>query len=199
MERFFNSDSPFMKVSSWIVDLIVLNLLTLLVSLPVITFGAAYSALYQSLERLSRDEGNIYSGYFQSFRTHFRQATYTWVVLLAAFFVIVTSFYFYWNAGIKVLTVFVIAALIVWLAIFVWVFPLLTKSKKAFPQLLREAFFAGIGYFPKTILMIVLHLLPVILLLYPAVFVKSSFVLILIWFSLVGDVSRRIVNKVIKE
>ena len=199
MNRFFNSDSPFMQGLSWIVDLVILNLLTLLLSLPVITFGAAFSALYQSLERLGRDEGNIYSGYFHAFRLHFKRSTLIWIILLAALAAIVISISFYWNADLKGFTVLAIAALIVWLLTYVWAFPVLVKTDGSIAVLLRKSFFYGLRYLPITIALIVIHLLPIILMLYPEVWVKMSFAMILIWFSLVAEITRRIAAKVTKD
>ena len=62
-------------------NLMVLNLLTLLCSLPVFTAGAAMTALYTSTQRMARKEdGGLIAGYFKAFRDNFRQATVLWLI-----------------------------------------------------------------------------------------------------------------------
>ena len=49
MRRLFDPDSPVMSALSSLMDFFVLSLLTLMCSLPVITAGAAWCALYGSM------------------------------------------------------------------------------------------------------------------------------------------------------
>ncbi len=61
-------------------NLMVLNLLTLLCSLPLFTAGAAMTALYACTQRLARkEEGDLIHSYFKAFRDNFRQATVLWL------------------------------------------------------------------------------------------------------------------------
>ena len=62
-------------------NLIVLNILTILLSIPLFTIGAAMTALYDGTQRLARkEEGSIAAGYFKAFRNNFRQATVLWLI-----------------------------------------------------------------------------------------------------------------------
>ena len=63
MGKLFNLDSPVMQGLSKVADLIVLNLMTVLCSLPVITAGAARAALYDAVTRMLQDEGRLYSSF----------------------------------------------------------------------------------------------------------------------------------------
>ena len=76
--------SPEGKVSSvlnLIGDLIILNLLTLVCSIPIITFGAAFSSMYQILIKIVRkEEGHIVGPYFKAFRENFRKSTVVWLI-----------------------------------------------------------------------------------------------------------------------
>ena len=47
MKWFFDMNNPVMRTLSTLADIVVLNLLTLLCALPVITGGAALTALYE--------------------------------------------------------------------------------------------------------------------------------------------------------
>ena len=53
MGRFFNLDSPLMTFLSKMADLMILNLLTLICCIPIITAGDAMTALYYMTVKLS--------------------------------------------------------------------------------------------------------------------------------------------------
>ncbi len=53
---FFSLDSKFMQVMSRVADLIILNVIYLVTCLPVITIGAASTALYTVLPPWHRPE-----------------------------------------------------------------------------------------------------------------------------------------------
>ena len=69
MGGFFSLDSKFMQAMSRVADLIILNVIYLVTCLPVITIGAASTALYTVCFRLgTAREGSLVKGYFRAFR-----------------------------------------------------------------------------------------------------------------------------------
>ena len=56
MKWFFDMDNPVMRTLSMLADIVILNLLTLFCSLPIITAGAAVTALNDACIRLVRME-----------------------------------------------------------------------------------------------------------------------------------------------
>ena len=81
MKGFFRYDGPFFGTMSRIFDLVVLNWLWLLLSLPIVTIGASTTALYTVTLRMARDEDthNIRS-FFQAFAANFKRSTLLWVL-----------------------------------------------------------------------------------------------------------------------
>ena len=78
--KFFNMDSPLMRFMTKVADLMILNFLFIVTSLPVVTMGAAWTALYYVTMKMVKDEeGAIVKAYFHSFRQNFRQATVLWL------------------------------------------------------------------------------------------------------------------------
>ena len=57
----FGIDSKFYEVVSRIADLVVVNLLFVLCSLPIITIGASTTALYGVTKRWQKTEKDIFS------------------------------------------------------------------------------------------------------------------------------------------
>lgn len=195
MGRFFDMESPVMQGLGRIVDLVILNLITVVCSLPIFTLGAAVSALYEALERLHREEGGLIRGYFRAFRGNFRKATCIWLILLAAMAIILISLRFYWNSSFRILSVIAVFALVVWVMIFTWAFPLTAKFENTVRNTLKNALLCSVGYLPRTMVMAALNLVPVLLLMYPEIFARVSIFLILIWFSLVAEVALRLLKK----
>ena len=75
-------DSPLMQKLALLFDLMILNILTVLLSLPVITAGAAMTALYDAVWRLKHNCGNLIRDYWRSFCGNLKQATGLWLFLL---------------------------------------------------------------------------------------------------------------------
>ena len=63
------SDSKMMSFLSRIFDLIILNILFVLCSLPVITIGSSLTALYSvTLKMVRNEESYIFRSFFKSFK-----------------------------------------------------------------------------------------------------------------------------------
>ena len=80
----FEEGSPFQVFLNKMTDLLILNLITLLLCLPVITAGAALTAMHYVLLKMVRgEEGYILQSFFRAFKREFRQATIMWIVFMA--------------------------------------------------------------------------------------------------------------------
>lgn len=84
MNRWFAPDGYLQTVFVKIRDLAVLNICFLLSCIPVVTIGAALTALYSVNLRMVRgEEGRVFADYWKAFRDNFRQGTRIWLLLLA--------------------------------------------------------------------------------------------------------------------
>ena len=93
MGRFFDLDSPLMSALNKLADLISLNILVIICSLPVFTIGASMTALhYVVLKMVRNEEGYIIKSFFKSFKQNFRQATIIWLILLVLIGVLIGDF-----------------------------------------------------------------------------------------------------------
>lgn len=73
-ERFFNFCDKFG-------DLFLLNILFILTSIPVITIGASFTALYSVIFKMVENkEGTVGKQYFKAFKNNFKPATKIWVI-----------------------------------------------------------------------------------------------------------------------
>ena len=81
MNRFFTRAFAIMDLAA---NLILLNVLWFLCSLPLITFGASTCALYSSIIRNWSDrETSVLKDFFGAFRENFKRGTGAWLIFLA--------------------------------------------------------------------------------------------------------------------
>lgn len=182
MGRFFNPDSPVMSFLSRIADLIWLNLLTLLCSIPIVTAGAAFTALhYVSIKMVRNEEGYLTRSYFKSFKENFFQATVMWILMLFLMAAAGADFYFVsmMDSGVAfVLRTGLCVVLFFFLCSGIYWFALLARFENSIKNTIKNACFIGILNFPKSICILIiyavfwglygmfaLHILPLIFLL----------------------------------
>ena len=79
----FSIESKAVQALGRVADLMLLNILFLLTSLPIVTAGAAWTALYDVCFRITSDrDEKLIRHYFRAFRENFRSSTGIWLVLL---------------------------------------------------------------------------------------------------------------------
>lgn len=77
----FSQESKLIQILNLISDLIVLNILALVCSMPVITCGASISALYHvTLKMVKNEEGKIGISFLKAFKENFKQSTLIWLI-----------------------------------------------------------------------------------------------------------------------
>lgn len=162
--KFFNMDSPLMIALNKMADLMVLNLLTLVCCLPIITVGASLTAMHYTVLKLVRDEESyIIKSFFKSFKQNFRQATVIWLLQLFVYIVLGLDFYLLFMTGTKyniIFQVILFVVTVVVLLISVFVYPVLCKFDNTILKTLKNAMFIGMLQIPKAILMLLMFVAP---------------------------------------
>ena len=157
MGKFFNIDSPLMRFLTKLADLMILNILFLITCLPIVTIGAAWTALYYVAMKMVRDEeGGIVRSYFHAFRLNFRQATLLWLGVLGIAVILVLDLLILaridspiaaaMNMGIGIIAILIFLVL-------QYLFPLLARFEAGTGQTLKNAVLLAVGQLPRTLLM----------------------------------------------
>jgi uncharacterized membrane protein YesL len=178
--KFLDIDGPLMQILGKMADLMWLNILTMLCCLPIFTAGASLTALHYMVLKIVRDEeGYITRGFFKAFKENFRQSTIIWCLFLVVAAVLAADYRILTTMDVQVSNVvrillMVFAMLTVFT--FVFVFPVQAKFSNTVKRTIWNAFVISVVQFPKTILMIVLYVLPYVMLyfsytIFPIVFV----------------------------
>ena len=67
-------DSPFMRALNVLADLMILNIITIICCIPVVTAGASFTAMhYVLLKRVRGTEGYIVSTFFDAFKKNLKK------------------------------------------------------------------------------------------------------------------------------
>lgn len=167
MGKLFDLDSPFMRALSRMGDLMILNILVLLLCIPIVTAGAAFTAMHFVLLKIVRDEeGYLVKGFFKSFKQNFRQATIIWLIMLFLAALIILDLAILNFSGMdlpRIYTILILAVALILLIIGIYVFPVLARFDNSIKNTLRNSFFIAFLNLPKSILMLVLLVLPIVI------------------------------------
>lgn len=167
MGKFFDMDSPVMRFLNRVGDLMILNFLMIICCIPIITVGAALTAMHYVLLKIVRgEEGYLVRGFFKSFRANFKQATIIWLFMLLVVVVYIGDVWIFNYSGLafpKALIIAVVAVAVVLLMIAVYVFPVLARFENSVKNTLKNAMLLAFANLPRTILMIGCYILPFIL------------------------------------
>ena len=179
--KFLNIDSPFMQVMNKVADLMILNLLTVVCMIPLITAGAALTAMHYQVLKIVRDEEcYVVKGYFKAFRENFVQSSAIWLILLVIGLLLRGDFYIMYVTETEYHMIFkaVLGAVAIFaLFTLIYVFPVQAKFANPVLRTLKNALAMSILQAPKSILMLVLYLIPMVLM----VFAPSIFPLIMLF------------------
>jgi len=84
MSNGFTEDNPIWDFFAKLGDLVILNLLFLLCSIPLVTIGASYSALYYSMVKsVRKGRGYVVKNFFHAFKQNLIQGIGGFVILVA--------------------------------------------------------------------------------------------------------------------
>lgn len=160
MSNLFNPYNPIMEFLSKIFDLIILNLLFILSCIPLITVGASISALsHITLKIVKGEDPYIWSGFWKSFRQNFKQGTLLWFFSILIFIFLKMDFSIINSQAIPafmVIRIFLWIICIIALSMFLYIFPIISHFVCTTKQALKNALFMTFGYFPYTMLLLVI-------------------------------------------
>ncbi len=162
-------DNPFFDFMGRLGDVVLLNVLFLVSSLPVVTMGASFAALYQSFDDMA--EGKLISAFrnFSSaWKKNLKTSTRAWLLILLSGCLLVFDLTFvggmrrgtglFW----KVTGIGIGCLLMLWEMVFCYVFPVILKGETRIGEMVKRSLFLAVRNFPYTLLMIILNSVPAI-------------------------------------
>lgn len=201
----FNMDNPFWRAMGKVADLVIINLLFIVCSIPVVTIGASYTALYTVMLKLVKNEESyIFRGFFKAFKNNLKQSTIIWLIMLVVGALLGTDLYLSKHIDMslmKILNYIFLVFGFIYAMVLSYVFPILSKFDNSTKDTLRNALLMSIAHFPWSILIILVNLIPLIIFLFDLnIFFAAIFpILIFIGFSLMAFANSYIFNRIFKK
>ena len=164
----FNIEHPAVTGLTKVTDLIIINLLVIALTIPIITAGAAWTAMYYvTIKLVKNEESYILKDFFKSFKENFLQSTIIWIIniLLIALFVI--NFLIMGGAAPENMTsvsiiIFIITGAIL-LAFVTYVYPMQAHYYNTVPRTIKNALLLAFANLPYTVLFVIVSVLPFVI------------------------------------
>lgn len=152
---------------AWLGDIFMLNLIYLVCCIPVITIGAATTALYYDALKLAENRDlYVWKDFLKSFRRNFRQATIIWLGILAFCAVLAADFFLMTGIGGRAVSAVMTAAVgsvgIVVALLIVYVFPVLARFDNTVKNTLKNALIMAVRHLPYTVVILGIHSIPLL-------------------------------------
>lgn len=149
---FFNYDNPVWRFIGKFWDVLVINFLWIICSIPIVTIGSSTTAMYYVTLKLARDEdGYTIQSFFKSFKENFKQATAIRLIFLLTGLLLAFDVYYFMRlaAPSTLRTVMIsifLAMVFVWFAMFTYVFPLQARFYNPVKRTIFNSFFMSVRH-----------------------------------------------------
>lgn len=205
----FDPDSPLMEALSFIGRLILVNICFLLCCIPVVTIGAACTALYTVTlaQAENRELTSALGTFFAAFKRNFVQATVLWLIMLGFGALLFFDFRALTAGpfeGNRLMSILFMIGAICYVPTLTFLFPVQAKFDNTVFNTLKNSLALGFAKFPQMLFMAALHFLPLIFLYFSQVFFFRTLILwIIIAFAATAQINsyllRRIFRKLIAQ
>lgn len=187
----FLQEGPLAEWLSRFMDLILLNTLWFLCSLPVFTLGASTCAVYTvTLQQALHEDPPIFRTFFGAFKKNFKKGTALFLLFAGVGLFLGTDLWaaIQWNIPIRFLLIVMILAVgYFYLAVLSHVFPVLAYFDTGVKETVRKAFFLSMSNGIFTVFIMVMNLLPFLLILsMPGRFGQILFFYFIIGFAVIA-------------
>lgn len=164
MGGYINPESKVMQLLYKITEMMLLSVLWTIASLPLITMGAASSALYYAVQKvIYSEEGIAWGEFWRGFRTNYKQATKLWIpilILLVGAIADVIIVYLLSMAGErnKWATVPFLLLLVFGLMWLQYVFPYVARFEDRIKTILFNTFWMSLFHFLHSLFLLVVFI-----------------------------------------
>lgn len=187
MGELFNLDNKFFQGINKIVDCICLSFLWVLLCIPVVTAGAATTALYYTVNKVIRNNRSyIWKEFWHAFRTNFKQSTLVWLILIFIYAIMGIDCYImfqYAKAGVSYGSLYIVFAVLM-LIVTMWanyLFPYMARFENTLKAVLKNCVIMALLNLGKSVVLLVLFLaaLVVTYVFFPAIMILPAVYMLL--------------------
>lgn len=149
MKRLFSVDGIIYRIMTILYQLIMLNLMWCIASIPLITVGASTTALFYVIGKIVRkEEVHEFGDYIKSFKENFKQATCIWLILCTAYLMIFANLSFLerYDRLRGLMLAVQLPVLIQVVIVTVFVFPVLSRYESNTIGIIKASWILGIKH-----------------------------------------------------
>ncbi len=192
MGKLFSYDGGIIGFLNKVVDCAFLSILWIIFSIPIVTMGAATSALYYTAYKVIRyDRSHVLKEFWRAFKDNFKQSTIVSCLLLVFYVILIENVYLYFGGFYEGLITrpLLIFNLVFGCIVTTWalhVFPFISRFENKLKISLKNCVFIAIRHLGSSILLFILFLIavfalyffPIAIILVPALYMLlATFIL----------------------
>lgn len=162
-------DNPFFDFMGKIGDMALLNMLFLLFSLPVVTAGTSFLALYQSCDDMA--EGKFISAFrnfTRAWKKNLKIGTKMWILVLLSGCLLIFDLTFV--GGMRrdaegawgIIAVGIGCLAVLWAIVFCYIFWVMLKGETQIKNIIKQSLYLAVRNFQYTVVMVVVNNIPVV-------------------------------------
>jgi uncharacterized membrane protein YesL len=177
--KIISIDSPIMSFLNKVSDIIILNILYIVFSLPIITIGATTTASFAVTSKLIKDgEISIIRAFFSEFKRNFKTSTLCWLIMIIMGSILIFDFLiaFHFPSTLQItLRIMVVMLGLIYLFTFLYLFQYIANFKSKMLISFKNSILLSIAKLPYTLLFIIIILLCVTITYIAGLFVSGPF------------------------
>lgn len=163
----FKLDSPLMNFLGRVCDIMILNVMVIIFSLPIFTAGAAITAAYSvAYKMVKNEESYIIRGFWKAFKENFKQSTIIWLIFLAVCLVLFVDYRIMFYSELEFgrwITYGIIAVTVILAMGFSFIFPLQARFCNTIKNTIKNSFLMALSHLPSAILFVISYAVPILL------------------------------------
>lgn len=164
LSKAFSSDKAYWRMFGRLFDILALSVLWFVCSIPIVTIGAATTAMNCVMMKIANgEEPPKAKTFFHSFKVNFKEATIVWLSMLALGLVLAAdltlSYRFAVDGGSAFMTYFIpvmASVAFVWLMTLIWIFPYIAKFTDTLKVVFINSLRLSFRHFGWTMLIVLL-------------------------------------------
>lgn len=164
-----NIENPFFEFMGSIGDVMLVNILFLVFSVPIVTIGASYTAMYHTFRDL-REGKTVFRSFFMAWKGSVKRTVPAWLFLLLTGSVLAFDITFLVRVGSNgfwgLVGMVTGCLLLLWSMVFCYLFPVVACGEASGEMNLRgmltRSLYLAVRNLPFTLLMVVLNSIPAI-------------------------------------
>ncbi len=173
---FFSVDGPLYKFMTRLQDMMKLNFMWLLCSLPIVTMGAATTAAYTITLKMTDDkEGYIAGPFWKEFKANLKKGSIMGMIVLFALYALYLDIQLFQKAESNNMMFLIVAIIGGFLLVMhsIYAFPLLARYENTVINTMRNSYSIAAKFLGKTFFLIVVLLVEYVIFTfsYPTIFV----------------------------